>query len=507
MTRDIDVSIVLTVHREGKYLARTLTSLSDAAAFARAQGILVELVAVQDRADHATTEVLRGADLSAFELIHSIDVDNGSVSRSRNDGCAVATGTYIDVMDGDDLLCHSHVARSFVEARRQGRATILVPKFVFGFGSRYYTVEYFNQDELPAAVTVKCPLYTANIFAHHSLFADNKYTDLPLSQGYAYEDWHFNCNAMALGYRFFAVEGTALFYRQRPDSRNHRADQISTRQIPPSILFKPSVFLRLFAGETRRLSLRHGQAGAPIPRGPKVFNDPTYRDLIARANAIDPAVDFGHYRWDCLGHYSNFVASSIGSAYYRICEIVGDGEFEAVFLLPVDLPDGSIDPVEAAMHDLALHNPTIRILALFDRRLTTNCGIDLLPPSVLPLDLLRLCGSLTAEDRDICCLKLLQTCAPVATIHFGPSPFARSFFARFRRLLSDNRTVFYRGTDRTIDINGFPFTDPIPFEFISEHLGFIDEVIAYDQTTVDADCRRLGGMRGKWRLRSQSVVA
>ena len=57
MTRDIDVSVVPTLHREGKYLARTLRSLSEAAAFARTQGITVELVAVQDRADHATRTI------------------------------------------------------------------------------------------------------------------------------------------------------------------------------------------------------------------------------------------------------------------------------------------------------------------------------------------------------------------------------------------------------------------------------------------------------------------
>ena len=440
--------------------------------------------------------------MAAFEQVQSIDVDNGSVGLSRNDGCSIARGTYIDLIDGDDLIGYSQIVRAFTEAGRLGPTAILVPKFVFGFGSSYHTVEYFNQDEIPATSTIKYPLYTAKIFAHRSLFGSNKYAILPLSQGYAYEDWHFNCNAMALGNRFFAVEGTALFYRQRAGSRNHQADQISTRQTPPSEMFQPRVFLRLFAGEIRLLERRRGQVTAPVTRGVKVFEDPVYRNLIARANAIDPAVDIGHYHWDCQGHYSNFVDSTAGPAYYRLCELVGDTKFAAVCLMPGRMPDDGADPVAAAVNDLVRRDPDMRILALFDYSPATDGGADPLLPSVLSLDLPHLCQDLTPDDRDIVCLKLLQACAPAATLHFAPSPFARRFFSRFGTLLRDNHTICYRPVNRTIDMNGFPFTDPTPFEFISENIEFIDQVIAFEQATIDADRRRLPGMHGRWCLQA-----
>ena len=63
-----DISIVLNLHREARYVSRSLASLAEAAIYARSAGISNELVAVLDRADAATTNAFADCDLRAFEF-------------------------------------------------------------------------------------------------------------------------------------------------------------------------------------------------------------------------------------------------------------------------------------------------------------------------------------------------------------------------------------------------------------------------------------------------------
>ncbi len=487
----IHVSTIVTLHREGKYLPRTIQSLSEAATFAHARGLGIELIAVLDRPDAATRNIFQHSDLSAFQAVRALEVDNGSVSLSRNDGCAAATGEWFDMMDGDDLVSYTFIERMFDAAQPVGHRGIFVPKFSFGFGAQYYTVEYFNQDEIPAFVTVKYNLFTSKVFFHRSLCDELQYLHVPLSKGYAYEDWHFNCGAMAAGYRFRAVENAVLFYRQRLNSRNHEADRISSRQIPPSPLFQPARFRQTFAETVKRYGDAGARAKAPSLRGFKVFSDPVYRDLTVHANRIDPAVDIGHYDWDCLGHFCNFVESRIGIAYYRACEIVRSGTFDDVFLL--SSRSGEAASLFETLQDMARADPSRRILVVFDH-VPDDAWQDDYPPhaSVVPVYLSAICGGLSDEDQDLISYKLIQACASTSRLHFAPCHFGRKFFSRFAKLLRSNFTICHRPPDGSTEAFGVTFVDPTYFNLLSENLDSIDEVITATPQAAFDDRRRLG---------------
>src|SRR6516164_2922543 len=126
MARGIDVSTVVTLHREGKYLARTLRSLSEAATFAADSDLKTELVAVFDRSDPLTREVFRAADLSALRAVQIIEANHGSVSLSRNAGCRAAIGEWLDLIDGDDLTSYCSIARMAKIGRERGAKCVLV---------------------------------------------------------------------------------------------------------------------------------------------------------------------------------------------------------------------------------------------------------------------------------------------------------------------------------------------------------------------------------------------
>lgn len=498
----MDVSIVLTLHHEARYVRRTLMALSEAAVLARSEGITVELVTVLDRADAATRAALQATGRSAFDDVHVIAVDNGSPGPSRNDGCAVASGKYVTLADGDDLMGCTLIARTFAAAEARGPRVVFVPKFVFGFGDSYFTVEYFDQSDVSPLATLKHPLYSTRIFAHRSLFVENQFADVPVSSGYAYEDWHFNCNAVALGWRFAAVEGTAWFYRQRPGSQMQESDRISARQIPPSRLFAPATFLRLFAGEVGAHPPAMPRTEPPT-RGVKVLEEPAYREMIRRINAIDPAVELGRYYWNCLGHFSNLMDVAPGVAYYHACEIVGSAEFDAVFLVS---HEANQDLFIHQMHGFAAAHPLAAILVLLDGPESGDADVAPYPINAIVVDLAWWCRSLALEDRDLIALKLLQSCTASASVHCSPSDFSCRFFSRFGGLLQDRPVTCYRPQDRNSDTSGIAFADPSTFEFISRHLNVLDRIVWFDEETMERDWHRLPELREKAELRLPPVA-
>ena len=502
----IDVSMIVTLHREGRYLNRTLTSLQQAAESARAAGLNLELVAVVDQIDRLTDGVLQNARLSAFDTIQRVEVDYGSPGRSRNVGCALATGTYLLHAGGADLISHSLPERMVEAAAQLGPRAILVPKFCFAFGMQYRTVEFFSQAEIPSAGIVGTPLFGASMFYHRSLAAVTGFADVGNFGMDSFEDWHFNCSAIAQGYCFVAVEGTALFCRQRQVGVSRQFDSMSCRQPPPADLFRPSVFLRTFAGEVARLEREGGQCSLPR-RGSAVLQDSVYRALIARANAIDPAIELGWYSGGHVGHFTNVARPDLGLAYYRACEIAGDGSFDAVFLLPGSLAAHGGDTIACALRNFAERRPSARVLAIIDEGHPAPQRIGALPASVVQLDLTLLRASLEPEDRDVICLRLLQSCASGMPLHCAPSPFVQRFFARFAALLKGTDITCYRPADRRQTSHGGLFIDPAPFEFVSEHIDAITRIVVADQATMNADQRRLPGARGKWVLLTANAEA
>jgi glycosyltransferase involved in cell wall biosynthesis len=499
MSEIIDVSSIVTFHREGKYVARTLRSLSDAALFAAEKGIRSELVAVLDRSDEMTRDVLAESDFSAFHKVTRLEVDYGSVSLSRNAGCAASSGNWLSIIDGDDLLSYNTIHLSFEKARRLGPRVILVPKISMGFGEKYFTVEYFSQQEIAAFATVKYALYTSRVFFHRSLIDEIRYCDIPLERGYAYEDWHFNCNAMAAGYRFETVDNTVLLYRQRLASRNQVADRISSRLIPPSPLFQPLVFRHIFGDAMKCFAHGTGNTLAQM-RGGSFLQEQQYLQVIARANAIDPAVDLGRYDWNCIGHFSNIFDPSVGIAYYRLCEAVGDDSFEEVFLLS-SAPEAS--GVLDALSRTLKAQPRRPVLVLYDKVPDPEHFGDLPDPNaIVPVFLSAICADLQLEDRDLLCFKLLQAVAATAKLHVSPCRFGTRFLNRFSRVLADQYVIYHRPADRAVEWRpGYSLVDPLFFQTMSENFGSIDEVVCSDERTMRSDRNRLRFDRHKWRLR------
>jgi glycosyltransferase involved in cell wall biosynthesis len=494
-----DVSLVLAVHRERQYVVRTLESLAEAARYARATGITTELVAVLDRADAATTSALQRVDRDAFENVVVLHADNGSPGTTRNDGCKAASGTYIAIADADDLISYNYIEVMALKAAALGPMTILVPQFIFSFGDNYLVAEFFALRHItPLAMLMDHP-YVSRVFFHRSLLGRQQNADLRLTTGYAYEDWHFNCNAMALGYTFDIAEETIVFYRQRGGSLQRHANALSVRQIEPSALFEPSCYRRVCGPWVRQLEQAGDWRSKVAPKGPAFVRGGVCRELVAAANALDPAIL--PERFESAPHH-HYLDSDIvsGIAYHRLCEIIGDRQFDEVFLLPFLTAADADRYVIDVMNELTAQQPAVRILIVFGEPLERHAWLERLPPNCVHIDLCAIGSKLSAEARDLLCLKLLQSCAGQARLHLRSSVFAERFFTRFAPVLSVHRPVFYRFSDGRHTYGDFTLVKPSGFYFVTEHLETIDRIVCDNASIVMADQRRVGIMPEKWQV-------
>ncbi|MGO4707145.1 hypothetical protein AB4072_15380 [Microvirga sp. 2MCAF38] len=455
-------------------------ALSEAADFARSQGIGVELVAVLDRTDSATKSAFENSDLAAFAAVQALYVDLGSVSLARNEGCSVARGRYFEIADGDDIIPFSNIARMYFEAERLGEQAIIVPQILMGFGKNYHVVEYFNQDEIFAPALIKYHLFTSKIFFPRSLFEVLQYKDVPLSNGYAYEDWHFNCEAIGLGFKFKVAENTILFYRQRQNSRNHEADRISARQIPPSRLFTPKTYLRIFNDAISQFkeSAELYRSGSSKIRGKKILEDQDIRLAMSRANAIEPAIELGRYYWDCQGYFSTIhVPPEIGVDYYTLCELVGADTFTEVVFLPDRLKNLQDTAIFAPLRDSKDATSNSRILVFFESSSIAPEWVENLPPFVTPINLRVLFPKQSSEDLELMCLKIIQSCAPSARLHVSSMGFAGNFVTRFSALLNEFKIIYYQLIQELKSDSMLPFVEPTEFTFVAENLEIFDSIV------------------------------
>jgi glycosyltransferase involved in cell wall biosynthesis len=494
----VDISIVLNLHREGKYLLRTLRSLQEASDFARAEGLKLELIAVLDLADELTKRLLFEFDAGRFERFTCIEVGNGSLGPSRNDGAALALGKYILFCDGDDLVSFNYISACFHAAERRGRRAIVVPEWMFEFDANYCVIEYCSLDRVTPLAFVDIHPYVSKIFVHRDIFGKNRFSDVRLTAGFAYEDWHFNANAVGLGYTFEVARDAIVFYRVRRGSLLRQADQLSVRQIPPSKLFEPEVFLRVCA--RAEAALRGGFEAAVRLRGKAFLESPVCQYLIAAANQIDPKVELNQFRRGAEWFPIRATSRAPGQAYYELCARLVGLRFDHVFLVPNFGVGGAERYFINVINGLTAGRPDEPVLLLLGEPHPDNAWLSRLPDGVVVLDLAPYLPKVGAEGVDLLALKIIQHVAVGAALHVRQSAFGQRFVERYGRALDANRVLFYYFCEERKPIEDFVFAQPWSFPFLSEHIEFIDVIVADNLLVGRVDQGRLGFGDEKWRF-------
>lgn len=228
-------SCIITFHAEGLLAHTTLVSLEKLRVFAEKRGANVEFIVVFDCADDETISIVK-----AHEAIRKSDkilfVKNNDVGLSRNDGIAASQSEYIAVFDGDDYYSENYLWKCLAVCMDNERA-ICRQYITINFGTIYswMIIGQLDKEYTLYDLFSRHP-WTANLVCKRSIFLEIPYKDTTC--GFGFEDWHWNCEALAAGYQHIAVPGTFLFYRRKHQGSLLAQHDISQTLIHSSILFE-----------------------------------------------------------------------------------------------------------------------------------------------------------------------------------------------------------------------------------------------------------------------------
>ena len=225
---DYDLTCVITGHREGRVAVASLRSFAIAIADAEACGLRVEALYYLDNPDDLTREMFKRYARSSSQIVELSLADQGLV---RNAAVDRAGGRLTAFLDGDDLWARTWLSTAVAFLRAQPGRVIAHPQYNYFFEST--ATIFCHQDEEEASFDLDL-LRVVNYWDALCVCETQLYRDFPFSKramddGWAYEDWFWNCETVAAGVRHKIVPNTILFKRRQKLSQTIRASTNKSR--------------------------------------------------------------------------------------------------------------------------------------------------------------------------------------------------------------------------------------------------------------------------------------
>jgi hypothetical protein len=234
----VDVSLLVTFHREGILAHSSLNSIERCRRAAERTGITTEYVWVLDTVDHDTRKII-SAHPAARERTRMIEVAHGDLGRSRNAGIAQARGRAVAILDGDDYYSTNWIEGALRALRDDGPGAIIHPEMVVNFGeitSYGWHIDQTGTDYDRAGLLAN-NYWTSWTVACREVYERVPYIELGAhDRGFGYEDWHWNCETIAAGFVHRIAPGTVGFYRRKKLSLVAATTHVGA-VIPPTSLF------------------------------------------------------------------------------------------------------------------------------------------------------------------------------------------------------------------------------------------------------------------------------
>jgi hypothetical protein len=217
-----DITCVITGHREGRLAVASLRSFVAAAEACRQAGLAVQCILVLDRPNNLTREIFAAFCEGGGDIV---EVDFGDQGRARNVAVERAEGEYIAFLDADDIWAGDWLLKAHSFLKERGGKVIAHPEFNYFFEGLASIFCHIDQEDERFDMDL---LRIVNFWDALCMCPTDAYRDHPfgiraIADGWAYEDWHWNCETIAAGYVHKVVPDTVLFKRRQASSQTIRA--------------------------------------------------------------------------------------------------------------------------------------------------------------------------------------------------------------------------------------------------------------------------------------------
>jgi len=223
------VSAILTTHGEGALASVSYKSMQAACQYAQQQGIETQQIIMLDRPSPETRRVFEGLGNGTTVL----ETDFGDQGLVRNAAVEQCDGPYVAFLDGDDLWSENWLFEAAEFLKERPTTTIAHPEFNWFFGgvsSVLITID--QEDPLFAEDFLRFANYwDAMCMTHKDTYTNHPYCQRRIKDGFAFEDWHWNCQTYESGCVHKVVKDTIHFKRRR--TRSQTIEASGTKSLIP----------------------------------------------------------------------------------------------------------------------------------------------------------------------------------------------------------------------------------------------------------------------------------
>lgn len=464
------ISVVVAAHREGLFLHKMLLSITDSLANLDDK-ITYELIISLDNPDERTENIAKDwRHRCGYKVLK---VSFGNPADNRNNALSKASGKYVSILDGDDLISENWFSECYKLACKQKDDSFVIrPSLHLHFGyNEPNLVAWFMRDSSDktsdAVQMAYWNLWTLSLFAPRETLLQVPFKNP--APGFGHEDYLFCTELIASGIRNIIAPETTAFYRRRSDSvSQHHIDTLLAYSPLFDINFMKSIPLPATLPAQRGARVRISNA---IKRGYRFaydsakkirpinnFISPIARDILYKKRAGKQVPSWVIESMRKINRIENQIyptrgaiaqmafhplsldphESSLGHAYHRLCHMMSSDHLDYLFLAPSMSGRGGTEKLIANyIKALKKNHPTWKIGIL-----STEPFNDLTLEyfSKLDVDMLDF-GSLLkgvgSYERDIIWSRLLVQ-SGVKRLHLVNDEYWYRWITRHKPLIKEN---------------------------------------------------------------------
>lgn len=232
----MDISVILTAHREGMIVGATVASALEAIAYAEESLQLnIELIAVLDRSDDLTRETIVSGFDSRCDLL--LECDEGDPGQSRNRGVEASTAKYVSFLDGDDLWSFNWLAEAWRFSKQYpGAIAHSACNVVFGEQNGLWWHVDSEGPLFDARYLLWAHYWDAMSFVSREIMLVHPFQKNDIDRGFGHEDWHWSVATVKAGIPHKPVPNTVHFKRRRTGSQMSKVDGAGCVVLPDPVI-------------------------------------------------------------------------------------------------------------------------------------------------------------------------------------------------------------------------------------------------------------------------------